>query len=86
MVTRSVNLNTEERSATRRASTERKATRTVSKRDYRERDPAAREYREPERMAPTVTIEDYPQPVYREMPRRRGFFGLFGGGSDDDDD
>lgn len=85
MVIRSVNLNTEERSATRRASTERKATRTVSKRDYRERDPAAREYREPERVAPTVTIEDYPQPVYREMPRRRGFFGLFGGGSDDDD-
>jgi len=92
MTTRSVNLNTEdksvasrhaseprvttEKSATPRHATEQKrATRTVSKREYREREAGPR----------AVTVEELQEPVYREAPRRGGFFGLFRTNDDDDD-
>jgi hypothetical protein len=92
MTTRSVNLNTEEKSVTPRHASERRmtteksvmprhtteqkrTTRTVSKREYRGREDGPR----------TVTIEELQEPVYREAPRRGGFFGLFRSNDDDDD-
>lgn len=81
-VSRPVKLNTGEQAVTRgtvtehrRHSTEqRDATRSVRRQEYRERAPRA------------VTVEEYDEPVYREVaPRPRGFFGFFGGNADDDD-
>jgi hypothetical protein len=80
MVSRSVNLNTEEKGETRHPAPEqRKMTRSMSKRDYREREPVV-QYRE--RPPRTVTIEEQAEPVYR-VPRPHGFFDFFR--SDDDD-
>jgi hypothetical protein len=93
MTSRSVNLNTEEKSVTPRhaseprvtteksvtprpATEQKRTTRAVSKREYREREDAPR----------TVTIEELQEPpVYRAVPRRGGFFGLFRSNDDDDD-
>jgi len=86
MVTRSVNLNTEEKSETRQAAPDQRktTTRNASKREVRAREPAQRDYRE--RAPRTVTIEQQDEPVYREPPRQRGFFGFFGNGGYDDED
>ena len=82
MVDRPVNLNTEEKAASRRPATEQrsKTTRSVGKRDYRE-----------ERAPRTVTIEESEPsrgPAFRShrfvdddevivAPRQNGFFGFF---------
>ena len=89
MVSRSVNLNTEEKSAPRHhASEQRKkttTTRSVVKREYREerapREATTREYRE-ERAPRTVTVEES-QPIYQSVPRPRGFFDFFRGDDED---
>jgi hypothetical protein len=81
MVSRSVNLNTEEKAAPRQHATEQRkktTTRSVVKREYREerRPPeATREYRG-ERAPRTVTVEES-QPIYQPVPRPRGFFDFF---------
>ena len=81
MVSRSVNLNTEqkreprteEKSVTRHHAIEpRKSVRSVSRREYHENDRAPR----------TVTVEEFSEPVY-QVRRPRGFFGLFGGDDTD---
>jgi hypothetical protein len=84
MVSRSVNLNTEEKAATPRRATEQRATtRTVTTRETREQ----REPRIEERRAPrAVTVEEFAEPVYREPPRQRGFFGFFRNDDDDVED
>jgi len=84
MVTRSVNLNTEEKSETRHPATEqRETTRSVSKREYREREAVVHGYRA--RAPRGVTVEEQDEPVYRQVvPRPRGFFDFFRGNDDDD--
>jgi len=85
MISRSVNLNTEERGAPRRHATEPRATlRTVTKREIREGERAPRI--EVERAPRAVTVEESAAPVYREPPRRRGFFGFFRNDDDDVED
>jgi hypothetical protein len=75
MVSRPVNLNTESRKVSRRATEQRKRSQSVT-----------REVREERRTPRTVTIEEYDEPVYRPVPRPRGFFGLFGNYDNDADD
>lgn len=85
MVSRSVNLNTEqkreprteEKSVTRHHATEpRNSTRST-------RSASGREYRENGRAPRAVTIEEFFEPVYGAVPRPRGFFRFFGGDDDD---
>jgi hypothetical protein len=82
MVSRSVNLSTEDKGEARRSVTEqRKTTRSLSKRESREREPVVHDYRE--RAPRTVTVEEQDEPLYREVvPRPRGFFDFLRGDDD----